>query len=364
MDIVKLPAVAAALIPELPAGLAADLEDCIARVEAAALNKSFASPDGWCFLTNDTNDYLRWQFGLRRWTPEQLQKAARNLIASGEALAAVGAKFAAFIMPEKSAVYARYMPGLLATAQMYEARPARLLGNASDCPATYLFDSLADMDKLGLTYFRGDSHPNWFGSYVAYATIHAELSALLPLTPPLALQELLAVAATHGGDLFDQLPPGTAEAMPWMVSLMQSPSRAESLIKYTIDPAKRRAKPAEVPEDYVKWFTSRETLVWEHEDRALPRCVIFRDSTASRFLDYLAEHFSRTVAVWWHGVVVEDVIEREKPDIVIKVQAERFLHLAPTVRPMVKVAEVLAAVAYKEKLRQAAARQDAAGNIK
>lgn len=345
----------AQVAPAISPDLATDLEACIARYEAASPNKSFASADGWSFLINDSNDFLRWQFGLNRWQPAQLQDAVRILDERRQHVARLGAQFAKFIVPEKSAIYSRYLPGLLGHAPLYDQRPANLLHRAPGRPATYLYDWLTDLGKLGLTYLRGDSHPNWQGSYLAYLAVHQAISAVLPISKPLALHELVATATSYGGDLFGQLPVGTVEKLPEVIRLAQPPRRAETLIEYAIDPARRRATPGPVAEDYVNWFDTRETLVWNNADRTLPRIVIFRDSTATRFLDYIAEHFSRTVAVWWHGVIVEDVIAREKPDFVLQVQAERFLQLVPTTRPIVKMAEMQAAFAMQQKRREEAA---------
>jgi hypothetical protein len=346
-------------MPNLTADLASDLEACLARYEAAAPKKSFASANGWSFLINDSNDFLRWQFGLKRWEPAQLLAALRLLETRQQRVAEMGAQFIKFVVPEKSAIYARYLPGLLGYAPLYDARPANLLHRATGCPAIHLFDHLDGMAKLGPTYLRGDSHPNWQGAYVIYQAIHEAISAMLPIGPPLALHQLVATVTTYGGDLFGQLPSDAADALSAPVQLMQPPGRAETVVQYTIDPARRGAAPCPPPQEYINWFDTRETLVWNHQDRSLPRCVVFRDSTAGRVLDCLAEHFSRTVAVWWHGLVVEDVIEREKPDIVIQIQAERFLQLMPTTRPTVKMADMQAAFAHQEKLRQQALDQAA-----
>lgn len=338
-----------AIAPSLTDDLAIDLEACIARYAATAPGKSFASADGWSFLINDANDFLRWQCGLKRWSAAQFADAQHVLRARQQCVAEMGARFVKFIVPEKSALYARHLPGLLGHAPLYDARPANLLHRAPECPAIYLFERLNGMAKLGLTYLRGDSHPNWQGAYLIYQMIYETISAMVPINRPLALDELARAAVKYGGDLFGQLPAEATDILPLPIQLMQPSGYAEIVIKYAIDPARRRAAPCQPPEDYRRWFDTRETLTWQHEDRTLPRCVIFRDSTAERFLDYLAEHFSRTVAVWWHGVVVEDVIAREKPDIVIQVQAERFLQQLPTARPIVTMAQMQTAFARRER---------------
>lgn len=55
-----------------------------------------------------------------------------------------------------------------------------------------------------------------------------------------------------------------------------------------------------------------------------PRAVIFRDSYANAMMPYLNESFSRTVYVR-SRLVIPEVVDREKPDVVIMEIAERYL---------------------------------------
>ena len=45
---------------------------------------------------------------------------------------------------------------------------------------------------------------------------------------------------------------------------------------------------------------------------------------ADLMIDLLAEHFRRSVFIWHQGQIVNDIIEVEKPDLIIHVMAERF----------------------------------------
>jgi hypothetical protein len=60
----------------------------------------------------------------------------------------------------------------------------------------------------------------------------------------------------------------------------------------------------------------------------LPRLVIFRDSFAAPLITLLAESFSRIVVVAYRWYL-EDLVEFERPDIVISQVAERVLGLDP-----------------------------------
>jgi hypothetical protein len=97
------------------------------------------------------------------------------------------------------------------------------------------------------------------------------------------------------------------------------------LVSLTLPGPMRQARRVETPSEYSSWFQNRETIVYENQRADLPRAVIFRDSTSQFVVDLLAQHFSRSVFVWHQGQVVKDVVERERPDVVIHAMAERFV---------------------------------------
>lgn len=70
----------------------------------------------------------------------------------------------------------------------------------------------------------------------------------------------------------------------------------------------------------------RRRLEYVHEDPGLPACVVNGDSFSEPVTEFLAEHFSR--AVGYRGVNFDaDVVERDRPDVVIQLFCERQLAL-------------------------------------
>ena len=59
-------------------------------------------------------------------------------------------------------------------------------------------------------------------------------------------------------------------------------------------------------------------------DPNAPKLLMFRDSFAVYLMPYLDEHFSRSVYVWT-PILIPDIIEKEKPDIVVQEIMELFL---------------------------------------
>jgi hypothetical protein len=106
-------------------------------------------------------------------------------------------------------------------------------------------------------------------------------------------------------------------------------------LEYTVAlkvPDESRTSQAVEVETYITdKIDGRETFRFVNEDQSLPKAIIFRDSTSDFMVDLLAEHFSSSLFIWHQGLVYEDIIEREKPDIVLHIIAERFLPQYETV---------------------------------
>jgi hypothetical protein len=69
---------------------------------------------------------------------------------------------------------------------------------------------------------------------------------------------------------------------------------------------------------------SKEVLVWEMDDPALPRAVMFHDSFAEPLRPLLAEHFAR-LACSWQDDFAPAFVERERPQVVLQEMVERLL---------------------------------------
>ncbi|MBZ1351027.1 hypothetical protein KZZ10_10255 [Alcaligenaceae bacterium LF4-65] len=68
--------------------------------------------------------------------------------------------------------------------------------------------------------------------------------------------------------------------------------------------------------------------IWENSNRSLPTAVVFRDSFFTNLTSLFAESFSRVVYLW-HPWVDYEVIEDERPDLVLNCTVERFMMRLP-----------------------------------
>lgn len=269
---------------------------------------------GWLFLTNDGNDQLAQQFGFQRWNDEDEDQANHTI----ESRKAAIPTYKKFIIPEKSVAYREYLPKFLRNQNDYQGRPCLRLKDS-----VYLLNCILQGKPLGNLYFRGDTHPNWFGSYFLYAQICRALHI-----KPLRLNDFNQRLSGFDGDLIAHM--NAEERQEYLERVDHFPFTLDATVELRVN----APKSVHVGDGGYTEF-SRETLVYQQDDSSLPRAVVFRDSTCQFMTSWFAEHFSRSVFIWHRGDVIADVIEREQPDIVFQIMAERFVWTYPARLPVV-----------------------------
>lgn len=320
-----------------------DVLDYVKRVTFP--EKSMLSEHGWVYLINDTSNFMDYAFGTQGWNPEQLLSAKSTLERRAKLLSESGVDYLKFIVPEKAAVYPEYLPKVFASRRISDDRPAKLLERLQ-LPFVYYFDALLrDVRAFGQVYFRGDSHANWYGAFFLYQSIVGALNDRLSTrsgkktVPPFPLSQFRPFVASYGGDLYTQLDKETMSVLDGAWKPLNLGNKLEHLVGYELQAEHRKAQRVEVERDYLEHLGDRETFKFSHPNRALPRAVIFRDSTADYLVELLAQHFSESLFIWHKGLVYRDVIERERPDIVVHIMAERFLTQYTQVEPFVDLIE-------------------------
>jgi hypothetical protein len=297
-------------------------------------SKAMLSEYGWVFLINDSSDFLDYCYGKKSWSDLQRSKAISTMNARRVELAKKNALYLKFIVPEKSIIYSQYLPKIFAKHEISKDRPAVNLAEACESFVSYPADVLSDARSYGTLYFRGDSHTNWLGAFFLYQHVIEELNSALTKkglksVAPFVLADFDASLVSYAGDLFTQLDKEMVGFFqgawkPINLSTADSP-KIEHLVRYLLCSKKRKAVRKDVEDDYLALLGERETFRFSHPNKELPRAVIFRDSTADYLVDVLAEHFSESIFIWHKGYVYSDVIEREKPDVVLHLMAERFV---------------------------------------
>jgi hypothetical protein len=291
-------------------------------------NKAVLSEFGWIYLINDSNRFVQVQCGELIWSEADSARAAATLAERRSYARSVGASYHKFIVPEKSVVYPEYLPAPMQQMLSTQPRPAQIMQATSPHIVSYLDQALHNAKALGLVYFRGDTHTNWLGAWVVYRQIIMTIKTQLDqsaIESPFDLRKMQPVIAAYDGDLFTQVDFLLLETRKDVWYSTASSNGFEAILAWQLPPQQRKANQVAVPEAYTAWFKDRKTYVYERSDKQGLRAVVFHDSTLDHCLDLVAQHFARTVFVWEGGHVFEDVIEAERPDIIIHVMAERFV---------------------------------------
>lgn len=287
--------------------------------------------DGWVYLINDTNDFLSWQFGAREWSDQERERLDEIMGARRAWFEARNIPYLMTVTPEKSVAYREYLPAPLLELVESAGRPAAHMKRQFGDMVLYPDNYLDRLKKQGLLYFRVDTHTNWLGAYHIYR--HA-IERLGCIGKPVPMSHMKIDIASWLGDVLIQVPEALkrdfeSDADEWRPAVLQ-----ESLIQFNLHPDHQHTRRLAEPDVFRVGRPERETIVTLNEDKTLPRAVIFRDSTASFMIDWLAEHFSRAVFVWHRDDVIGDVIGQERPDVVLHFKAERFLSTYPVTLPV------------------------------
>jgi hypothetical protein len=297
------------------------------QVEGYNKTKDLLSEYGWFFLINDSNNFLRYLFGLKSWSEIDQMNALKVIDKRHQLLNQVKSNYFKFIIPEKSVVYREFLPKALCNLKISEDRPAKILKKLFPKVVSYLDEYLIDVKSYGFIFFRGDSHANWLGAYFIYQYIikHINVAAEQALGEVIHLSSLHPTLAGYDGDLSVQMTESKRIYINDFWADIQPNGIYEYSIRYELPVGVRRSIDVKPTQILNELNFSRPIIVREILNSNMPTAVIFNDSTASFIVDLLSEHFSRVVFIWHDGEIIKEVLDAEKPDFVIHIMAERFV---------------------------------------
>lgn len=315
--------------------------DIVKYVETACEpHKAMLSEHGWVFLTNDSSDYMEYLYGSRAWTAPEAERAVATLTRRQKTLADRGVVYQKYVIPEKAAVYPEYLPRIFERLEVPKGRPAKVVEDAKVPGYSYLGDVLTDAKSHGFLYFKGDSHTNWLGAYFVYNHIVESLNrALKPQQRKgvISLSQLTPSMVGYAGDIATQLSEEHRRVVDGVWKHISFKDVYEYAIRFELAEQNRKATHVERNPEYDVVLGERPRFAFSHPNKSLPKAVVFRDSTSDWLVDLLAEHFSESLFVWHKGHVYEDLIERENPDVVLHIMAERFFTQYKAFPPFAKL---------------------------
>ena len=259
--------------------------------------------DGWLFLREFEGDDVLALYTDPDAIPESTYAAWQQALrARREYFAAAGIAYVSLVVPDSCLVYTDKLPeGVELVSPTPLDRLLAGLDEETRAQCVYPLRELVDGRRQRETFQSTDSHWTDFGAYLSYRRTMATLAATRPDIEALPADRLEWSERLSFGAM------GAAAV----------PERSEQL-----EVAKVRDNGVRRLQEVVTHIRDRY-LVEEQDRPDLPTAVVFRDSAMTLAAKYFSQSFRRVVYVSTPNIVLHDLIEQERPDVVIHEFGER-----------------------------------------
>jgi alginate O-acetyltransferase complex protein AlgJ len=277
--------------------------------------------EGWLFYAD--NQMIENYRGVKKFTLEELQNWQVLLEKRRDWLAKRGIKYLFVIPPDKHSIYPEYLSAWL-TKVGPQTKLDQFLAYMKAHSTVQVLDlrpGLLEAKKTARTYLYTDTHWNSYGGFIGYQYLMRALALQLPdLGEPLPYEAFEPTRVLEkGGDLVLMLGQNDAEEREG-VQLAARPPLQLPQVKEDIN-------------IFVKQWPKFTDPVYTENPLGKYNILIFRDSFSGALTPFLGYHFKRAVYIWeynWNS----QVIEREKPDVVVDEILERFFNMLDTKKTM------------------------------
>ncbi len=281
------------------------------------LHKVLISEDGWLFFQElQGNAIDLYHRNIKPFSEKEMQVIHEEMTRRQQWVESWGGKAIFMLVPSKETIYPEHLPSIF----QRQANPmsrydqwAEIVTNDPSLSHIDLRNALRVGKSQGLIYFRGDSHWNFDGAYIGYRELVNALRQWYPGTSLVARSEKAGPKTFQGdlarmldvGDWFDEID-NAADSSPQNGTTTKCAKLAPSI-----------SGGLPIPEKC-------EPTVYECNNTNLPTAVLIRDSMANRWRPWLPDNFRRIVLMSnWRPAA--EVVERERPDVVIFETVERSL---------------------------------------
>lgn len=269
-----------------------------------------AGRNGWFFYTGERTmvDYEH----SEPYSQHDLVRIGTVLEQRRKWLAARGIKFFVVVVPNKQTVYPEYLPPswhVPGTRSRLE-QVARYIKKYPDLEFIDLRQALAEAKRKRHVFYRTDSHWNSWGAFIGSRMIMQRVKPYFPAVGvPCEEDYAMATSVCHSRDLAEMLMLNNFLQDECMTMVLREGKKAVAGSRPYPNPATQNKRPM---------------IVMERVDAGLPKALVFRDSFATELIPFLSESFQSTVFVWSFSFLPE-LIDREKPDVVILECVERYI---------------------------------------
>ena len=255
--------------------------------------------EDWLYYTGENNiaDYEC----TSPFTSSELQSIRLRILEWNDQLARRGIKFYVVFAPNKETIYPQFLPDrVIPGAKSCRIDQVMWELQSTQLSVLDLRDSLKSEALDTQVYHRTDTHWNAAGALLASREILSMIKNDFPQMTTPSLGEYQEDLQPFSGDLAAFLPYDERYVERTIALIPLAPYRA------ILEQGADRIVISSIP------------------DSPLPGALVFRDSFSDALIPFLSEHFSR--AVYAHSFSVNlDLVDKEKPDIVILELAQRYL---------------------------------------
>jgi alginate O-acetyltransferase complex protein AlgJ len=285
--------------------------------------------DGWAFLCNDANGSLDQLLGDLRFTDPDVRTYSDILRAREERLSALGIPYLFAFAPSKETIHVEALPDTI-SAYLQPQLAGQLEAALRDSPVR-IVDLRAPLRSAALAgrevYYRRDCHWNWEGGLIASQRLLDAVRRAGLHEVHLDERRITWMDSTYRGDLVGKPRTRFRDGRLLNASQETEPDVLESDRRPDLNAMGVRT--VETPA-HLEVSKTRPSVVLINDERPdAPRAIVYRDSFGEHVRPFLGAAFSWSAWLWRPSVDVP-LIEREQPDVVIQIVAERFLANIPT----------------------------------
>ncbi|QCR23699.1 hypothetical protein [Pontibacter sp. SGAir0037] len=269
-------------------------------------DKVIIGNEGWFFLSNEHSNVLLESLGIANFSDEELATIEANILSNKEWLRKKNIDYYVAIAPNKHSIYSEYLP----FQKTYNKTPLdQIKIKLSDRQVNFLDLSIAHKKSSNdPLFFKTDSHWNDLGAFWGYKILADKIKEHHAQVLSLNISDFeLYKESWDGGDLAKMLNISSQESFPVLKIKNSTASKQPSVLP--VPPYFNMS--SEYEERYKSSVNNLKVL-------------IFRDSFCISMRKYLAESFGETILIWDYSFNKE-IIEQEKPDIVVHLVVERNL---------------------------------------
>ena len=282
---------------------------------------------GWLFYAGDQalSDFRC----IAPFTQAELESWRRLLERREEWLRRRGIRYLVVIAPNSHTIYPEYLPDW-ATRLHQKSRLDQLIAHLRANSRIQILDvrpALLEGKRRGRLYMRTDTHWNDHGAFIAYEQIMGGLGRWFPALESQTIGDYNVTSIpVPGGDLAALVDAQDIFREERIRLVPRLPARAK---REVIQAQGTSSDP------YILSLTvsrvDRPDPWASRPGAGLPRAVMIHDSFGIGLIPFLAEHFSRTlyVSVTLHHYFPAQLIDKERPDVVIEESIERSLMALP-----------------------------------